>query len=259
MTMSNLNTNKLQPQRLIGDFSNTATGTYTDSGATYKYVQFNASGTLSVSTPGYFDVLAVGGGGGAGGGGGNDSPGIGGAGGFIQTTIYLAAGDQPVTVGAGGANGAGASNASNGGNSSIGSVTATGGGGGAFRGAGLTGGSGGGGGGGPTGNFGGGSGTVVSTSVIPMYALQGFGGGSGGGTSSWPGGGGGGGAGGAGSSGTGSDNGNGGPGLASSITGSSVTYGRGGGRNFTTSVANRGDGGYTGGSSGVVIVRVRTN
>jgi len=82
------------------DFSDAATGTYTDGGIDYKYITFNASGTLTVTKAGFADVLVVGGAGsgGAGFGGG------GGAGAHLyRTNVYLRDGSLTITVGAGGA------------------------------------------------------------------------------------------------------------------------------------------------------------
>ncbi len=66
----------------------------------YEYLTFNATGTLTVTTAGWFDYLAVGGGGGAmsygsGGGGG------GGSGCLEIGSIYLSS-NQTITIGAGG-------------------------------------------------------------------------------------------------------------------------------------------------------------
>jgi hypothetical protein len=79
------------------DFSDTATGTYTG----FKYITFSSgSGTLTVTTAGFADIVVLGGGGagiGVAGGGG-------GAGGLLQVTnAYLPVGTLTVTVGAGGA------------------------------------------------------------------------------------------------------------------------------------------------------------
>lgn len=80
------------------NFSNTATGTYTD-GFDYKYVSFTADGTLTVTRGGYADVLLVGGGGA----GGHWGGGGGGAGGVLYIeNAYLPAGNLDVVVGAGG-------------------------------------------------------------------------------------------------------------------------------------------------------------
>lgn len=83
------------------NFSDAATGSYTG----YKYKTFTASGTLTVTTAGFADIVVIGGGGqggngttlvGAGGGGG--------AGGSIAlTNAYLPVGTWTVKVGAAGA------------------------------------------------------------------------------------------------------------------------------------------------------------
>jgi hypothetical protein len=70
------------------------------SGTDYEYLTFNSTGTLTVTTAGFFDYLAVGGGSGcrdytAGNGGGG-----GGAGSLVQGSIYLSA-NQTITIGAG--------------------------------------------------------------------------------------------------------------------------------------------------------------
>jgi len=84
-------------------FSDTPTGTYTG----YAYKTFTGSGTLTVTTAGFADVLIL-----AGGGAGgfiadpNNSRGGGGAGGLYGLavqTVYLPAGTLTCTVGAGGA------------------------------------------------------------------------------------------------------------------------------------------------------------
>ncbi len=83
---------------VAADFSNTATGTYTD-GFDYKYVSFTSDGTLTVTRGGYADVLLVGGGGGGGLGFGAG----GGAGGMLYIeNAYIPAGSLDVVVGAGG-------------------------------------------------------------------------------------------------------------------------------------------------------------
>jgi hypothetical protein len=265
------------------NFSNTSTGTYTDGGFNYKYVTFNASGTLTVTRAGFADVLLVGGGGG----GGSSMAGAGGAGGHVYLTdIYLAAGSNTVTVGAGGAGATVARrNGDNGGLSSVGPYVAVGGGAGPGQrpSRGLSGGSG----GGASANGGGSNESGGS-------GFQGNAGGAGRAASVGNArGGGGGGAGGAGASGT--TSGNGGAGASNSITGTAVTRAAGGGAgswvgtagtggssiggNGTNSnatagngSANTGSGGGGGGTasdgatagiggnggSGVVIVRVRT-
>ena len=242
-----------------------ATGQYTDSGITYDYYTFTSSGTLTVDTAGFADVLVIGGGGGGGASGG----GGGGAGGYLAITdAYLPAGTATVTVGAG----APTTNfdAANGNTSRLGDYYAVGGGAGA-RGVGLKGLGG--------GNGGGGEGVGAGG---PGVGGQGSDGGSGASGA----GGGGGGASAAGGNATTNTGGAGGDGIASSITGSSVTRGGGGGGSGdstsgaggagggaagggtpTAATANTGGGGGGGGAgpgqlggasgSGVVIVRVK--
>ena len=76
------------------NFSDTATGSYTG----YKYKTFSASGTITVTTAGFADIVVC-----SGGGGGGTPLGGGGAGGvLIVTNAYLPVGTLTVTVGAGG-------------------------------------------------------------------------------------------------------------------------------------------------------------
>jgi hypothetical protein len=78
-------------------FSDTPTGTYTG----FAYKTFTGSGTLTVTTAGFADIVLA-----AGGGGGAITAGYsaGGAGGILQmTTVYLPVGTLTVTVGSGGA------------------------------------------------------------------------------------------------------------------------------------------------------------
>lgn len=220
------------------DFSNTATGTYTDAnGIAWKYVQFNASGTLNVTTAGEADLLIVSGGGGAGTTGGFVAgPGGGGAA-FFTSTVF-AVGAQTVTVGAGG--GAGAQ----GGMSGFKSAGFTG-----IRIAVL--------GGGAGANSGGAGGSFASTGGGGSNAAGGTSGlnqafGGNGVTYS---------GGGAGGDATANSLAGIGPGISSDITGTAIVYGRG---NYSspgfTTTANRGEGGNPNGnpgSSGVVIVRVK--
>jgi len=245
------------------NFSDTATGTYTDGGIDYKYVTYTGSGTLTVTTAGFADVLVVGGGAG----GGTSFGGGGGAGGYLAiTNAYFAVGVQTVVIGAGGAGAA--QNAtyrpagSNGIASQVASYYGVGGGGAGseFGGSSATkvGFSGGSGGGGSL-NTAGGAGT----------SGQGNTGGTGGSTS----GGGGGGAGAVGSNGSGSTGGAGGAGTSSSLDNVATTRagGGGGGSNGiagaggaggggagtnnnatgTAGTANTGGGGGGGGQSGV--------
>lgn len=217
------------------DFSNTATGTYTDSGVSYKYVTFTASGTLTVTQEGYADILVCAGGGGS----GQTAGGAGGGGGLITETVYLQSGDHTVVVGAGGAGGASTIAGSPGGSSSLGPFFGYrgGAGGGNSLAVDLSGGSSGG-------------RTIAGTYTGNRTAVNRQG------NIGEPGtGGGGGGAGAAGSGATG------GVGRDSAITGTTITYARGGSWNNTrTSTANRGEGADASnraGGSGVVIVRVK--
>lgn len=78
------------------NFSDTATGTYSG----FKYKTYTASGTLTITTAGFADIVVCGGGGG----GGDRTGGGGGAGGvLVVTNAYLPVGTLTVTVGAGGA------------------------------------------------------------------------------------------------------------------------------------------------------------
>jgi len=240
-----------------------ATGQYTDTGVTYDYYTFTASGTLTVDTAGFADILVVGGGG-----QGNNSGG-GGAGGYLAVSdAYLPAGTATVTVGAGGAGGE--VQIINGSASRLGSYFASGGGGGGGGGV-LSGDS--------PGNRGGSGGGGRDSGRAGGAGDPGLGndGGDGGGGNA---GGGGGGAGAAGQNAANTVGGNGGAGLSSSITGASVTRGGGGagvgsgssgtggtgggGNPSTSGTANTGGGGggdtsrsYGNGGSGVVIVRVK--
>lgn len=205
------------------DFSNAATGTYTDDGIAYKYLTFTASGTLTVTQEGFADVLVIGGGGKGGGGGG-------GAGGYLEITdAYLPAETLTVTVGGGGTTRIG--NASR-----LGSFFAVGGGNGSTGANGNTGGSGGGGGGSNDVGFSGTSG-------------QGNSGGTGG---AFSGAGGGGGAGAAGSNAASSQAGGaGGAGTASGITDPTSPVTRGGGGGGSGFGGNpQGAGGAGGGGTG---------
>ena len=233
------------------NFTNTATGTYTTGGISYKYITFTGSGDLIVEQAGFADVLIVGGGAGGGvyGGGG------GGAGGHLfVTNSYLPAGTLTVTVGAGGAGGVNKSGlvggyGDNGTASSLDSYFSPGGGGGAgsginspttsaFTQPGLAGSSGGGGAGG-----GGGTGAVGGSGISGL----GFAGGNT--TSSFVSGGGGGGAGAVGANASSNTGGAGGSGVANSITNSSVTRCGGAGG---AGGSGGGAGGSGGGGAGVV-------
>jgi hypothetical protein len=255
------------------NFTDTATGTYTDGGVDYKYITFTSSGTLTVDTAGLVDILLIGGGGG----GGDNRGGGGGAGGMWETTGgYLEVGTHTVIVAAGGAGGT-RSDGRDGFASRIGDYWMPGGGAGTAPNGGT---------GGHNGASGGGG----------SYQYGGFGGtgiaglGNNGGSDSnfnVAAGGGGGGAGANGSNGSSAgDGGNGGAGRSSSITGTAVTYAGGGGGggaggrssgsggsggggaggapggNGTANTGSGGGGGYDiysyggNGASGLVIVRV---
>jgi hypothetical protein len=248
--------------------SNTATGSYTAGtpSVTYNYYTFTASGTATVTTAGFADVLAVGGGGA---GGYNlfssgRAEGGGGAGAVVIGTFYFSTGSFAVTIGAGAAGTTIQPQGRTGNASRVGLIFAPGGGGGGGHSAstnfaGLDGASG-----------GGGANVIAGGSGISGVGNNG-GAGNGGDLD----GGGGGGAGAAGSQGTGGAGGAGGAGVANSYTGSSVTYGGGGGGRGGTSNgaggaggggtrgvnggANTGGGGganATNGGSGIVIIRV---
>jgi hypothetical protein len=80
-------------------YSDVNTGTYTG----FAYKTFTASGTITVTTAGFADIVVCGGGGGGGSTATVDNGG-GGAGGEISTTsVYLPVGTLTVTIGAGGA------------------------------------------------------------------------------------------------------------------------------------------------------------
>ena len=79
-------------------YSDANTGTYTG----FAYKTFTASGTLTVTTAGFADIVAVAGGAGGGGTSANQGGG-GGAGGVLQVTnAYLPVGTLTITIGAGG-------------------------------------------------------------------------------------------------------------------------------------------------------------
>ena len=230
------------------NFTNTATGTYTTGGISYKYITFTGSGDLIVDQAGFADVLVIGGGG-----GGGNSYGGGGAGGhLVINNAYFSAATHTVTVGAGGAGAVAVSPAgkagANGLSSFVGSYFAVGGGAGAGNSSGAgtirTGFSGGSGGG--AGDTGGTGGAGVS------------GQGNNGGNTSFGLGAGGGGAGAVGGNGASGAGGSGGAGLANSLTNASVTRaGGGGGGGSTAGAGGTGGGGAgttnntTGGAGGV--------
>jgi hypothetical protein len=227
---------------------------------TYWYHTFTGSGSFTPLQALTVDYLVVGGGGaggredygsGIGGGGGAGglrcTVGATGGGGSLESPLSLTANTvYPVLIGAGGAFSITGGRGANGGNTTFGSIVAIGGGGGAGgEGGGWTykgqnGGSGGGGEGGSTSNvFGGGnSGTGGSGTANQGFAGGNSIGGSGGGT---------GGGGGAGEAGNTNGGAQGGDGVATSISGTSVTYaGGGGGALYGTASAGGAGGGGTG-------------
>jgi hypothetical protein len=231
--------------------------TVTVGSLTYRVHTFTSSGAFTVvSGATTVEYLIAGGGGG----GSDDVAGGGGAGGLLAGSVSVTTQAYSIIVGGGGARGTGTfgssgAQATNGGNSSALFLTAIGGGNGAGRRDGsvlnVVAGSGGSGGGGAYPGTAGGSGT----------AGQGFAGGTAPGTSN------GGGGGGAGSAGSGQTAGS---GIASSISGSSITYAVGGGGGFLsggggTFSSTPGSGGRGGGNSpinssgtgqdGIVIIR----
>lgn len=223
------------------DFSNTATGTYTDgNGFAWKYVQFNSSGTLTVTTEGLAEVLIVSGGGGA---GANSSfvAGAGGGGAAYFTPVTLTAVAHTVTVGAGGAGGTQGAQGNLSGIKSPGftglRMGIIGGAGGAYS---------------TSIGFTGSSGSGGSNNTGGIASFGGTYGGNGTNYAS----------GGAGGDATANSLAGIGPGVSSDITGTAIVYGRGNFWSGYATTANRGEGGNpsaNAGSSGVVIVRVRTN
>jgi hypothetical protein len=207
--------------------------TYSSGGINYKVHTFTSSGTFTTAglSAGSVSVLTVAGGGG----GGSTRGGGGGAGGHLSGTLSLAANQSyTVTVGAGGVSGKAVNYTRSGwrgGNSVFSTMTAIGGGGGIGEDMQL----------GTEGTGGSGGGACGSHVMVGLSGTVGQGNNGGNATYATPnyGGGGGGGAGAVGANSTNTTGGNGGNGLASSITGSSVTYAGGGG-----------GGTYWGGTSG---------
>jgi hypothetical protein len=235
-------------------YSDANTGTYTG----YAYKTFTASGTLTVTTAGFADVVLCAGGGGGGRGNATTGSGGGGAGGvLIATSIYLPVGTITVIVGAGGAGSSGLYQIGQNGNASRLSdfYSPGGGGGGAYYGAaslgsGLNGGSGGGGGG--------------NTTATGGSGVSGVGndGGSGNATAV---GGGGGGASAVGANGSGTTGGAGGAGTTTTIAGTTPTgayvagsYALGGGGGAGASVT-AGNGGSGGGGNGAIAAAAGTS
>ena len=90
------------------NFTNAATGTYTDGGISYKYITFTGSGSLVVDRAGFADVLVIGGGGGGSIGVSGSHFGAGGAAGTVSNgLVFLSQSTHTITIGAGGALNAG--------------------------------------------------------------------------------------------------------------------------------------------------------
>jgi hypothetical protein len=257
------------------DFSDAATGTYTDSGIDYKYITYNASGTLTCTVAGLADVLIVG----AGAGGGDSQGGGGGGGGVIAQSVFLDVSTYTVTIGGGGAAGTSGNAGAFGTYSALGrnvSIFGGGGGGSTTLRSGRS----------SAATSGGGSGPNNAINPDLIGTSQGQKGGNGASNVC----GGGGGASGVGGNGVAStSSGNGGAGISSSLNNTATGYGGGGGGGSlsgpggtgtdgggnggantvagSAGSANRGGGGGGGGNSalggaggsGIVIVRVRTN
>lgn len=93
------NTNTIEIRQVNADFSNTATGTYTDTGVNYKYIRFTSSGTLTITQAGVADILVVGAGG-TGFSNGIDTSGGGGAGAVTLVSTSLDVASYSVVVAA---------------------------------------------------------------------------------------------------------------------------------------------------------------
>jgi len=214
------------------NFTNTATGTYTDGGIDYKYITFTGSGSLVVDQAGFADILVVGGGGG--GGSVASKKAYGGAGGMVYIeNHYFQAATFTATIGAGGST-TNDTVSDQGNTSSLDQIIGAGGGSGFSSGStrfGIGGGSGG--------------GSTLSANYVGV-GIPGMG--NNGGFANPAAGGG------AGSAASGGTR---GAGSANSITGSSVTYSTGGDSGTPVTVnSGNGHGDSTAGDSGVIIVRV---
>jgi len=253
------------------NFTNTATGTYTDGGLDYKFITFTGSGNLVVDRAGFADLLLVGGGGSGGSSNnGGRSGGGGGAGGYYEYIQSLEVGTYTVSIGAGGASD------TSGSLSSVFIFTAIGGGrGGPYRGAASSGFSGGSGGGASADAGAGGSGANLLGSNGANFQSANIGGGGGGkgaaATNANGGGGGsstltnvsvtrsgGGGAGNGVGSGSGTATAGGGSGSNGSSVGGAGSANTGGGGGGGAG-GNPGDFAGGAGGSGIIVVRVRTN
>jgi hypothetical protein len=237
---------------------------------TYWYHTFISSGTFTPTKNLTCDYLVVAGGGSGGrssaggySGGGGGAGGLRstvtatGGGGTLETPLSLVAQAYTVTIGAGGASASINDTQGNSGSDSVfATITSKGGGYGGGQGGLTTGGTGGSGGGG------GGSGPGTGAGARTSSPIQGYAGGNG---SAGYNGGGGGGAGAVGGNGgnVSLPGGNGGNGVATSISGSSVTYAGGGGGSGYNSPSSGGSGGggngsYGGGGAGVTSATANT-
>jgi hypothetical protein len=262
--ISAIDTNSEMHYNIVASGGNTTTTTTTN-GATYKIHTFTSTGTFTVYGYGLVEILVVGGGGG----GGWDVGGGGGAGGYVETSTFVNTGAYTITIGGGGSGTVGpGGGAANSGvqSTALGFVALGGGGGGNYSGG--TGGNGanGGGGSGYSGGFlAGGTGTFRQgndggAGRADLYSSGATGGGGGGAAA------------------VGAQSTNniasyalGGAGVISFISGSSVTYckgGAGGGDSWggaTDGAANTGNGGDGAGNpnsgknggSGIVIIRYK--
>ena len=234
------------------NFTDTATGTYTDAGIDYKYITYSGTANITFDQAGFADVLIVGGGGGGGSGRGG-----GGGGGMVlwYPNYYVPAQTMIITIGAGGAGAfySGSRPGQNGIDSMLRNrvadppsvLTATGGGGGANIGsvtnANGSNGANGGGGSGSNADSGGSGNAVGFAGGIGSAAGTGYPSGGGGGANQI-----------GGNATSGSQAGNGGDGLPNSITNVSQTFGGGGGGGIEGGTAGAGGagGGGAGSSSG---------
>jgi hypothetical protein len=224
------------------DFSDAATGTYTDGGFNYKYISYTGSGTLTVTKAGFADVFCLAGGGG---GGADDASAGAGGGGYLEISEkYLAVGTMTITVGAGGTRAANVNARATIGNfSRFNDVYAIGGGPSASE-SGRT---------DLNGGSGAGGGQVDGVSAFGTGVTgQGSNGGTPGPASGSHTGGGGGGAGGVGGNGVSATAGAGGVGLSNSYTGAAVARGGGGGGGARSggTAGTATDGGGAGGTTG---------
>ena len=258
-----IDTNSEMQYAIVASGGNSTTTTTTN-GATYKIHTFTSTGTFTVYGYGLVEILVVGGAGG----GGWDVGGGGGAGGYVETSTFVKPGTYTITVGGGGSgSGVNTGTAAGGGQSTALGIIALGGGGGGNYSGGIGGdGANGGGGAGYAGGYvTGGNGTFRQGNKggagrADLYASGATGGGGGG-------------AAGAGNESTNNIGGYalGGAGVVSWISGSNVTYckgGAGGGDSWTghqdgaSNTGNGGDGagnpnnGKNGGS-GIVIIRYK--